>query len=83
MELIHPILMDNKIYNQKKLLFYNQTVRLKKNTIQSQLQQPLSTFQINAGTIIPANLVTPINSDLPGHIIAKVRRNVYRTRQQW
>lgn len=63
----------------EKVAFLQSNSSVKKNTIQSQLQQPLSTFQINAGTIIPANLVTPINSDLPGHIIAKVRRNVYDT----
>jgi type IV secretion system protein TrbI len=34
---------------------------------------------IKAGTIIPATLVTGINSDLPGTMIGKVRRNVYDT----
>lgn len=63
----------------EKVAFLQSNSSIKKNTIQSQLQNPLSPFQINAGTIIPANLVTPINSDLPGHIIAKVRRNVYDT----
>jgi type IV secretion system protein VirB10 len=32
-----------------------------------------------AGTIIPAALVTGINSDLPGEIIATVTENVYDT----
>lgn len=63
----------------EKVAFLQSNSSVKKNTIQSQLQNPLSPFQINAGTIIPANLVTPINSDLPGHIIAKVRCNVYDT----
>lgn len=50
-----------------------------KNAIQSQLQHPTSAYQINAGTIIPANLVTGINSNLPGSIMARVRRDVYDT----
>lgn len=48
-------------------------------TIQGLLQPPISPYQLNAGTIIPANLVTGINSNLPGNIVAKVRRDVYDT----
>ena len=43
------------------------------------LQTPRSPFEIMAGTIIPAALVTGINSDLPGEIIATVTQNVYDT----
>lgn len=43
------------------------------------LQNPLSPFQIMAGTIIPASLVTGLNSDLPGQVIAQVTENVYDT----
>ena len=34
---------------------------------------------MQAGTIIPAVLLTAINSDLPGPVIAQVRENVYDT----
>jgi type IV secretory pathway VirB10-like protein len=43
------------------------------------LQTPRLPYQIMAGTIIPAALVTGINSDLPGEIIATVTQNVYDT----
>ena len=43
------------------------------------LQTPLSPYQIVAGTIIPASLVTGLNSDLPGQVIAQVTENVYDT----
>ena len=33
------------------------------------LQTPVSPFQVMAGTIIPASLVTGLNSDLPGHCL--------------
>ena len=36
------------------------------------LQTPESPFQVMAGTVIPAALVTGINSDLPGDVIATV-----------
>lgn len=74
-----PDTYEQQNLQSEKVAFLQSNSSIKKNTIQSQLQKPLSPFQINAGTIIPANLVTPINSDLPGHIIAKVRRNVYDT----
>lgn len=36
-------------------------------------------FQIRAGTIIPATLISGINSDLPGQIAAQISSNVYDT----
>ena len=43
------------------------------------LRTPISPYQIMAGTIIPASLVTGLNSDLPGQVIAQVTENVYDT----
>ena len=43
------------------------------------LQTPVSPYQIMAGTIIPASLVTGLNSDLPGQVIAQITENVYDT----
>lgn len=43
------------------------------------LQPPASPYQVMAGTIIPAALVTGINSDLPGQVIANVTEAVYDT----
>jgi type IV secretion system protein TrbI len=63
----------------EKIAFLKNNDSLKKNTLQSQLQHPISPYQLNAGTIIPANLVTGINSNLSGTITARVRRNVYDT----
>ena len=38
---------------------------------------PITNSEIQAGTVIRANLVTGINSELPGQIIAQVSRNVF------
>jgi len=43
------------------------------------LQQPLSPYEILAGTIIPASLITGLNSDLPGLVIAQVTESVFDT----
>ncbi|MGJ7546307.1 TrbI/VirB10 family protein [Variovorax sp. LT1R16] len=40
---------------------------------------PASPYQVMAGTIIPAALVTGISSDLPGQVIATVTEAVYDT----
>ena len=43
------------------------------------LQDPASPYQVMAGTIVAASLVTGVNSDLPGRVIAQVTENVYDT----
>ena len=42
-------------------------------------QTAISPYQLMAGTIIPASLVTGLNSDLPGFVIAQVTENVFDT----
>jgi type IV secretion system protein VirB10 len=39
----------------------------------------VSPYEVKAGTIIPGVLITGINSDLPGQILAQVRENIYDT----
>lgn len=43
------------------------------------VQDAVSPYQVMAGTLIPASLVTGINSDLPGTIVAQVIQPVYDT----
>ena len=45
----------------------------------NQIEDPVSPWQVMAGTLIPASLVTGINSDLPGTIVAQVTQPVYDT----
>jgi type IV secretion system protein TrbI len=40
---------------------------------------PASPFVVQAGTVIPAALITGVSSDLPGPITAQVTENVYDT----
>lgn len=41
------------------------------------LRPPESPWEVKAGTVIPAALLTAINSDLPGEIIAQVTEPIY------
>ena len=41
------------------------------------LQTPASPYQLMAGTVITASLVTGLNSDLPGFVIAQVTENIF------
>lgn len=43
------------------------------------LQDPASPYQLMSGTVIAASLITGINSDLPGRVIAQVTENIYDT----
>jgi len=42
----------------------------------NRIEDPASPYQVMAGTLIPASLVTGINSDLPGTIVAQVTQPV-------
>jgi type IV secretory pathway VirB10-like protein len=43
------------------------------------LQTPASPYQVIAGSVISASLITGINSDLPGLVVAQVTENIYDT----
>jgi len=48
-------------------------------TLAASVKPAQSPFEINSGTVIPAVLVTGLNSDLPGEIIGQVSENVFDT----
>ncbi|MEP3665157.1 MAG: IncP-type conjugal transfer protein TrbI, partial [Roseibium sp.] len=59
-----------------KAQFFNQDIAdlgYLPNSVVSQM----SPFELKRGSVIPATLVTGINSDLPGRITAQVSQNVY------
>ena len=62
----------------RKLLFVNAPVD-RRTTAPDRLSRPASPFVVQAGTIIPAALITGVRSDLPGQITAQVTETVYDT----
>lgn len=49
------------------------------DVLPTSLEAPRSQFELLAGALIPAALVTELNSDLPGRVIAQVTAPVYDT----
>jgi len=47
--------------------------------LNERISEPRSPYQIMAGSILPAVMISGINSDLPGDLMAQVRENVYDT----
>jgi len=47
--------------------------------LDSQVEAPRSPYELRAGFVIPATLISGINSELPGQIIAQVSQNVFDT----
>jgi len=60
----------------RKLAFLNAETD-KRTVSEERLAQPASRYIVQAGSVIPAALITGIRSDLPGEITAQVTENVY------
>jgi len=56
--------------------FFNQDIK-ELGYLPNGLTGQLSRYELKRGSVIPATLVTGINSDLPGRISAQVSQNVY------
>lgn len=69
---------DDQNMQDEKRNFYKEN-RKDLNYLTSTLQKPISPFELKAGSIFPSVLITGINSDLPGFIVAQVRENVFDT----
>ena len=56
--------------------FFNQDIK-DLGYLPNQVVPQLSLFELKRGSVIPATLITGLNSDLPGRITAQVSQNVY------
>lgn len=59
----------------RKEAFYEQ--ERPSSYLSSRKEPPRSSFEVKQGTVIPAIMITGINSDLPGQIIGQVSQNVF------
>jgi type IV secretion system protein VirB10 len=66
---------------REKRSFYNDETAQKElaTYVKHAVKDPLSPYEVMAGTVLPAVLITGIDSDLPGQVIAQIRENVYDT----
>lgn len=75
-----PPLDPNAMQNMqdRKLAFVNGPID-RRTVSQDRLANPASPYVVQAGTVIPAALLTGIQSDLPGQVTAQVTEHVYDT----
>jgi len=75
-----PVIQDGRElpYDAQQREFFRDAAHVQPY-VRSPFLPPRSPYEIKAGTIIPAALVTPINSDLPGDVIGQVTVNLYDT----
>lgn len=66
--------LQNNLYGKKQFLAKAQQEQQKTIFVHMHNSYP---YTLNTGTLISATLVTAINSDLPGNILARVNRNIY------
>ncbi len=59
--------------------FIKSSANSKTETKLVSIKPPNTKFEIKTGTVIPSVLITDINSDLPGEIVAQVSQNVFDT----
>lgn len=62
-----------------KIAFLKTAQANAQDVLKQTVHTPSSPYTLFAGTLLPATLITGINSDLPGEIIAQVSENVYDT----
>jgi type IV secretion system protein VirB10 len=60
----------------RKAAFVNGAVD-RKTVTPDRLENPLSRYVVQAGSVIPAALITGLRSDLPGQVTAQVTENIY------
>lgn len=60
----------------RKLSFVSSSVD-RRTTAPDRIARPASPFVVQAGTVIPAAMITGIRSDLPGQITAQVTENIF------
>ena len=75
-----PPVDPNAVQNMqdRKLAFVNGPVD-RRTVSADRVANPASPYVVQAGTVIPAALITGIHSDLPGQVTAQVTEHVYDT----
>lgn len=69
-----PALDQNQ--QKEKRAFLQQQQTSDSHVLSTGMRAPISPFELKAGSVIPATMISGLNSDLPGQSIAQVRQNV-------
>lgn len=71
-----PVLLDDSGAARDFTRFDSSTDE-KRWTLDSEVKKPASPYILQTGFVIPATLISGINSSLPGQIMAQVSQNIY------
>ena len=68
---------QTNMQNEKDRFLKNSGKKKSSDILENPVVNPVSPFEVQAGSFIHAELVTGINSDLPGEVTAQVTGNLY------
>lgn len=71
-----PTVAQN-LQREKLEFMRNASLDAEEEILQHRVRPSLTPYEVKAGSLLPAVLVTQANSDLPGQLIAQVRENVF------
>ncbi|NNE20588.1 MAG: hypothetical protein HKN10_19140, partial [Myxococcales bacterium] len=70
---------DQPKYAQKAHFIRHGAEEWPGGTLQDGRENPLTPYALKTGSVIPATMISGINSDLPGQILAQVSEDIYDT----
>jgi type IV secretion system protein TrbI len=73
-----PVVSQN-LQREKLEFLRDAKLGVHEEVLEHRVRPPLSPYEVKAGSLVPAVLITQANSDLPGQLIAQVRENVFDT----
>jgi type IV secretion system protein VirB10 len=73
-----PVVSQN-LQRQKAEFLRNAKLGASDEVLGHLVRPSISHYEVKAGSLVPAVLITQANSDLPGQLIAQVRENVFDT----
>jgi type IV secretion system protein TrbI len=72
-----PQLLDNFGVQTNDYSRFDSAAGEERWNLNSEVKKPASPYVLQTGFVIPANLISGINSSLPGQIMAQVSQNIY------
>ncbi|MBS0359518.1 MAG: hypothetical protein JSS53_09630 [Proteobacteria bacterium] len=79
-EKVHATSSQTRNQPTEKEAFLSASRIAHSSVLLSGVKEPMSPYELKAGSVIPGILITGLNSDLPGQIVGQVLSNVYDTR---
>lgn len=73
-----PVVSQN-LQREKSEFLRNAKLDSDEEVLDHRVRPSITPYEVKAGSLVPAVLITQANSDLPGQLIAQVRENVFDT----